>query len=336
MATVSFDPGRSEISIGHRLALNVTPPPASQVPGGLYPMRLMTYELDEYRVMAGWPRAVPKHDVRSQGVVSVIGERVEYRPNPTDVQTGAITRWVADADSYDPTALAWFPTATSAHMVWRTAVNYAPVLVPYEYRVGVERFYATALNFDSDTLNHMWLDAAGVLPNIGYTVIMVMSPNSTFGNNVAVPFNGLWCPGGPTPAPAGDGTFAETATNFYSVTLQGYYIYLQTEQRARTKGVSVATALSGNTPLYLVLSLSKPTTALYAAYGPSSIRKVSVPAGDQVNPTDAGVVLGRSTGDVNHTADMALLDLGIYPDVLTDSQVRTEITLLSQIYGDAL
>ena len=73
------------------------------------------------------------------------------------------------------------------------------LIYDYEYRVVNERFIVSALNFDSDTQNHMWTDLASAFGGpLGYTVIMVFSPNSAYGNNVEVPYNGLWCHGGDT------------------------------------------------------------------------------------------------------------------------------------------
>jgi hypothetical protein len=271
-------------------------------------------------------------------MITGLGEVFGDRDEPSAITTGALLRWVADADKYNDTTLRWEPVqnGTGTQVYWETSEDYAPVLLSnYTYRVNDERFYRTALNFDSDSRNHMWADfTTSIGGSSGFTVVMVFSPNSTFGNNLAVPFNGLWCPGGPTPE--GD-TFAEPpGDSWMSVTAQGYNIYLQTEDHARTSAISIQPGLNINAPMMMALVFGRPETLIYVGPGPSSIRSKSMPTGATAKPLADSYVLGRSTGDVLHTADMALFDLGIYANRLTAAQVASEFALLSQAYGGDL
>jgi hypothetical protein len=285
--------------------------------------------------MAGWPVSVPRHDIHATSMISCAGETFAVRDDTTAVQTGALLRWVADAGLYDEIAWQWKPiqNQTGAQVVWETSVEYAPTLIEeYSYRVQDERFLMTALNFDSDTKNHMWADFTTTIGGAsGYTVIMVMSPNSTFGNNLDVPFNGLWCPGRATPA---TDVFPETVDDTWSaVTMQGRYLYLETETEGPKRGISIDPALNSSAPLYLAIVFGRPETVFYAGAGPDSMRVKTLTTNDNVGLMDNGVVLGRSTGDVLHTADMALFDLAVYADRLTASEVRAEFALLSGAYG---
>jgi hypothetical protein len=315
--------------------LSENPPQATVAPGGLYPLHAAAYEVDEYRIMAGWPVPVPPYEIRANTMISAIGEVFAQRSDPTSVVTDATVRWVADADYYSVTDLKWRPLSVGPlNMDWGTSGNYAPVLIPeYEYRVKNERFYRTALNFDSDTRKHMWLDMSGVMGGLsGYTVIMVMSPNSQYGNNLSVPYNGLWCPGRPSP---GTDTFTEdTGDSWMGITMQGQYLYLETESKERTRGISINPALNDNAPMYLAMVFQRPDVVFYVGEGPSSVRVKTLPSGEAAATSLNGeIVLGRTTGDVLHTADMALFDLGIYTKLLTATEVAAEFSKLSQAYG---
>ena len=53
----------------------------------------------------------------------------------------------------------------------------------------------TALNFDSNTDDYMWNDLDLFMGGVsGYTVLMVLSPNSIYGNDDAIDNNALWGP----------------------------------------------------------------------------------------------------------------------------------------------
>lgn len=335
MAAVTLNPGLTEIVHAAAVNVNSVPPQATEAPGGLYPMVARAFEMDEYRIMAGWPVPVPPVDIRSETLCSTDGELLADRDDPTGVLTGALIRWVADPTLYDETALVWRPAQNSTGTVinWTTSVSYAPTLInDYQYRVGDERFTHNALNFDSDSSQHMWADFTPTIGGAsGYTLIMVMSPNSTYGNNVGVPYNGIWSPGGATPVGS---TFVEDPGSYWmSVTAQGYYLYLQTESSDRTRGISIQPGLNSSAPTMIAVVFDRPETFFYVGPGPSSIRVKSIPTGDTPVPLNNSYVLGRSTGDVLHTADMALLDLGLYADRLSATDVANEFAILSQVYG---
>lgn len=333
MAVVSLNPGTAAVEMSVRAKANVVPQQAAAMPGGLFPMIASAWEIDEYRIKYGWPVPLPSGDIHAPTLVSATGEVIASRPQPGELITNAFLRFIADPDLYDETALRWNPVQGGAP-VFTTSVDFAPVMInDYEYRNGDERFVGmNALNFDSDTQNHMWCDFTGVLGgSSGYTVIMVFSPNSVYGNDVTVPYNGLWCPGGPTPA--GD-TFAEPITGSYvSFTMQGNYLYMETEQQPRKIGISISNGLSNTAPTFLALVVQRPVTTLYAGVGPSQIQVKSLPGGPAPVPLDGHIVLGRSTGDILHTADMALFDLGLYANALSAEEVRTEFQILSKAYG---
>jgi len=322
-----------EIAVSAQLRISAEFPQVYEAPGGLYPMRAKTFELAEYRMKAGWPVPIPGHDIFSRTMVSGDGAQFSHRDNPATIRTGATTRWIAEGFNYD--TLAWNALQDNTQGVqWYSSAEYAPVLVTdYTYRLGGEVFVASALNFDSDNQNHMWTDLSTSYGGAsGYTVIMVVSPNSVYGNDPTVAYNGLWCPGMPSP---GTPTFSETPPDhFASVTMQGYYLYYEDELKERTRTVSIANGLSVNAPVYIALVISRPDITFYSGMGPSSITVKHIPAGgtDPV-PLDGHITLGRTPGDVLHTADMALFDLGLYGRPLSATEVQTEFSLLSQSYG---
>jgi len=328
-------PAGVEVTLESKVQVISSPEEAATAPGGLYPLITRAFEMDEYRLMAGWPVSVPPYDIRANTMISATGEVLGDRDDPTSVVTDALVRWVADDQFYNPTTLTWTALQdTIGHNQWTTSTDYAPVLIEdYQYRIGNEVLYRSALNFDSDARKHMWIDfSATIGGSSGYTVIMVVSPNSVYGNNEDVLYNGLWCPGRPSP---GTDTFTETIDpNWMSVTMQGHYLYLETESKGRTRGISINPALSSNTPMYLAMVFDRPTTTFYVGEGPSSIRVKTMPTGTtEALPLDGGITLGRTPGDVLHTADMALFDLGIYADRLSAPEIEAEFAVLSQAYG---
>lgn len=333
MPTKSMVPGRSNVTIDSALLTTAEASQLHELPGGLYPLQTRSYETDEWRVMAGWPVAVPNYDIRANTMVSASGEVFSGRDDNTQVRTGALLRWVADASYYDEVSYTWKPhqDQTGQQVVWTTSASFAPVLLTdYEYRVKDERFVVEALNFDSDSQCHMWADFSSTIGSgNGYTVIMVMSPNSAFGNDIDVPYNGLWCPGRATPV--GD-TFVEAINDeWLSVNIQGGYLYVGSESTAEERVASISQQIGTNSPMFLAMVFARPETTIYVGSGPEKISAYTYEAGEGL--VDDGVVLGRSTGDILHTADMALMDLNLYGDRLTKAQVRNEFALLAGCYG---
>lgn len=323
MAIKSLGLGQVDVSLTSNTAVHGAPSQVVEAPGGLFPLQAKAFEMDEYRLMAGWPVSVPPYDIHVKTLVSANGEIITDRDRPEEIITDALIRWIADNDYYDITAKRWLPLYTKIGPVaWESTVANAPTLIDdYEYRVGDERFYRDALNFDSDSQNYLSASFEGYLSgSAGYTVIMVMSPNSAYGNNVSVPYNGLWTP-------------QSKEHNYFSVDMQGRYLYLDTESSDRIRGISINPALGQNTPMYLAMVFTRPETFFYVGEGPSSIRVKNVPAGEANKPLDADIFLGRSTEDLTHTADMALFDLSIYADQLAPAQIANEFALLSRAYG---
>lgn len=315
--------GTVEITASASCVVHEDPPQALQVPGGLYPMQVKAFQIPEYRVMAGWPVEIPGHDIKVQTLVSCTGEVITARDDPTALVTDAMVRWVADEGFYSNDTLRWMPLHSIIGAIpWETTVDNAPVLVDnYEYRVGKERFYGNALNFDSDDQCYMSIDLSGYLSGpAGYTLIMVMSPNSVYGSDLEVPYNGIWCP-------------QNKDTNWMDLTMQGQYLYLETESAARMRGIGVSNALGSSAPVYVAVVFDRPTVTMYVGTGPNSIRVKTVPSGDTAVPMIERVFLGRSTEDVLHTADMALFDLGLYANRLTAVEVSNQFAILSRAYG---
>lgn len=333
MAQKSMVPGNVDITTAGQAFASTWRTSSDDMPGGLFPMHTINYNVDEWRIKNGWPVAVPSYEIRSSTMLDITGEVLAIREPNTAVQTNALMRWIPDPTYYDETSLRWNPfyNGTESDISWYTSVDYAPVLVEdYEYRVGDERFTAQALNFDSDTRNHMWADfTASIGGSPGYTVIMVMSPNSVYGNADS-PYNGIWYPGGPTPV--GD-TFTEEPGEYWQgLSVQGRYFYTESESKPRTRVRSISTELETNAPAYVAIVFARPETTIYVGPGPASIRQGTGQVGNR-GTMSSQVVLGRTTGDVLHTADMALLDLNIYANRLSPGEIADEFAILSACYG---
>lgn len=322
MTQVPITPGKTEVQLLARGRANKIPPRLLEVPGGLYPMKSAAYEVDEYRIMSGWPVPVPDADIRIQCLVSAEGDVLGNRDAPTALTTNADMRWVADVNYYDQTTLQWTPI--QGHVPpWETTPEHAPSLITdYEYRIGDERFIEmTALNFDSNTTDYMWNDLSLVMGGTsGYTVLMVISPNSIYGNDEDVTDNALWGPD-------------STDGSWVSFAVKNQAVYMTTESMPEQKGVAIGNALSSTAPTYLALVVSRPQTTLYAASGSSRVLVKALAAGRVPESLSTRFWLGNNPSPTSATMDMALLDLGIYGNPLTKSEVVAEITTLSTVYG---
>lgn len=336
MAIKQLDPGKVDVGLSASAKLKTKLSAVQTPPGGLYPLRLNVFELPEYRMMSGFPVAVPDCDVQSRTLVSCDGTVLSGRPLQEEVITGASVRWTSKEDTYDIATLAWTPTQGSASFQLQTAAEYAPTYVDdYEYRIGQERFFQNVLNFDADEKEHFWLDMAEINGgSLGYTVIMVGAFNSVYGNNMNQPFAGIWCPGSPTPIE--DEFEEDPGDHWISVTLRGQYLYVQSEDQFPKPVLAMSSLLATSAPVYLALVLGRPYTTVYAGSGPSNVRAGAVQLGEDSYPLNSNVVLGRTTGDTLHTADLSLMDLNIYTDQLTGDQVVEEFKKLSAVYGGDL
>ena len=84
MATVQIVPGATAVELTARGSRSATLPPALETPpGGLFPLMSAAFEVDEYRIMSGWPVPVPVCDVRAPVLVSADGAVLDNRDAPT-------------------------------------------------------------------------------------------------------------------------------------------------------------------------------------------------------------------------------------------------------------
>lgn len=334
MAIKRFSAGKASIVTTVRGKIHAVPKSLENIPGGLYPLRMAYWQTDEYRIASGWPVPEPDFDIRARTLVSAEGEVLSYREQPRSITTNANARWIADEDTFDLTSEKWTPYQNEFPLSWTTSPEYSPTFISdYEYQIDSELFLATALNFDSDSFEHMWTNLSEALGGAaGYTVVMCMSLNSVYGNNQTVPYSGLWCPGSATPA-IGEAISETPDGGWVSLTLQGESLYLETDQSKRAKVLGISDLLATTAPVMIAMVVGRPYTTIYAGRGPSSMRRATVNIGSEVVALDGRVVLGRTNGDILHTADMALLDVGVYSDQLTPGEVKTEFSMLSSVYG---
>lgn len=320
MAVLHVRPGLTKIITQAKAATGRIPARLEKPAGGLFPIRMASFLMDDYRIANGFPVGPPACDLRARTFVSAEGEILADRESARNVETDALVRWIADPDTYDLGDLRWFPFQFAAPEVFTTDPLSAPVyLEDYEYRFGAETFHVPVLNFDADSNAHFALTLRSLAGTTGYTVLLVTSLNSAFGNS-ANPHAGLWCP-------------QEKTGGWMSVTLQGAALYLETDQTPRRKVMDLAHLLGTAAPLMLAMSFARPIATLYAACGPSEITSVTADTGNDKTSLTPNIYLGRTPEDTNHGVDMALMEVGIYGDRLTRAQVRAEFATLSAAYG---
>lgn len=289
------------------------------VPGGLYPMMSAAFEIDEYRMMAGWPVPVPTHDIRIEVNANAAGLVLGERESPLAVVTEANLRWVADANYFDETAARWDPVA--GELPWTAAPTSLPTLITdYEYVLDDEVFTSmVALNFDSDTGDHMIANLDSLMGGTsGYTVLMVLSPNSVYGNGDYTEA-GLWS--------------SEESENWARFTVRSQALTMTTDEVRATRGPELGDVLQGTAPGYLALVVGRPQTRLYIATGPSNISVKAFRSGKSPVPLSTHFSLGSAPPTSIATMDMALFDLSVYGNLLNTAQIRDEIATLAQVYG---
>ena len=314
-------PGKTEIQLTARGRGQRVPQELRDVPGGLYPLMSAAFEIDEYRMMSGWPVPVPDCDIRIDCLVTGDGAVLTERTDPMALVTTADLRWVADDAYYDQITGQWAAIQGSA--VWEGAPENLPTLVnDYEYTIGDERFNnMKGLNFDSDTHDYLSINLDLIMGGTsGYTVIMVVSPNSIYGNNTDVIENALWGP-------------QDTDGAWVDFTLRDQSVFMTTESLPTQQGVAIGNALSAEAPYYLVLVVQRPMTTLYAASGPGNVASKPLAAGQSETPLSTRFWLGNSPAPACATTDMMLLDLSIYGNPLLQGDVVNEIATLSSVYG---
>jgi hypothetical protein len=154
----------------------------------------------------------------------------------------------------------------------------------------------------------------------GYTVLMVLSPNSIYGNDDTVDNNALW----------GPDSVSGAWTMF---TVKDQAIWMRTEEQPDQMGVAIGNGLASTALTYVALVVGRPQTTLYAASGPSKVLHKALAAGAAPEPLSTRFWLGNGPFLDSATMDMALLDLGIYGRPLSQAEVVSEITSLSTVYG---
>ena len=92
MATVPIVPGKTEGQVVAKGRAHRLPPALLHPPGGLFPLMSAAFEVDEYRMMSGWPVPVPDCDIQIQCLVSAEGDVLGNRDAPTALTTNAAMR----------------------------------------------------------------------------------------------------------------------------------------------------------------------------------------------------------------------------------------------------
>lgn len=327
MSDVHFDPG--EVSTPYAWSsttLKVKKPPPM---AAIKPLRLVAYDIDSYRMRRGWPEAVPELDIRARPVISIEGVHASDRMDPLSIVTAAEQRWVAGTDFYDPVQLSWRALQDAYGWSWVTAPEYAPELVEdYTYQVGSELVTRSALNFASENHDHFWSDFSAQSA-IGFTLGLVASFRSPELQDM-----GLFCPGMPTPAAATE--WAEfppdDVRKKVSFLIRGTQLGVVADD-ARIKLLGdISDGLAKQGPLYVFLSVHPPDGEVYVARGTRSIKVQSFKTGAP-GQFPLSYALGRTTGDVYSTADMALFEASFYSSNLTMAQITSEVALLASVYG---
>lgn len=293
--------------------------------------RLNVYDAPLYRIKNGWPVALPKYDVHARTLVSAEGQLLSQRPGAQEVATTANVRWIADVN-FDSDLLTWWPFLSDFGAVkWETSVDYLPTHVEeYTYSVNNRRVIKDAINFDHDGSQHMWANLDIITGASGYSIAMVCTVNSVYGNSEGQSFTGLVGNGSANPTA---GKVSEDIDAPWTLKLVAGELRLDVGKATSTESIGISDLMANNRPFIVVVVLSNPKSKLYVATSSDDIKSLEIHTGSLSPVFSTELVLGRSFGDTMHTADMAVMDLGIYGASLTSAQVKTEVASLTKVYG---
>lgn len=307
----------------------------SDVPVGAENYRLRSFRrtgvtVGDYRIRQGWPVATPRFDVRSRAMVSVSGFSQKERPQPLDITPESAIRWIADDDYFDETAGDWTAVQGANYgFRWKSTIEHQPTFrQEVAYYVGKELFRHSAISFDSYRAEHMYANIGAMGGSSGYTVVMAMVLNAAYGNAPQRQKIGLWCPGG---APEAADEWEEGDVGF-EASIENGYLGVNVPGIIREEGVRMASFIEAPRIVYVAMAFGSPLSHVYACQGPSNISRKSFYVSEPVDAS-LNVVLGRTTGSLLHTADMAVFDINVYPDTLGFDDVKNQVSLLSQVYG---
>jgi len=301
------------------------------------PYNAISYRVDDYRFLNGWPVPVPKIDVRAESFVSAAGEILSHRPHPAQVTTNADVRWIPTEESWSIDEMKWRPEDTTAYpqYVWESATDFAPTyLNDYSYRIGKEIVSRSALNFSAEENEHLWSNFVGGFEGAaGFSVLAVVSLESKFGlDNTDQDFSGLICAGHPTPGD--EEIFPEPITGgTANLHLRGRYLFAEVNGSGFQQMFPVNLALTSSQPSYIGFTVSPPQVKVYMGFGVPTMQVGQFNIQGDVLPNGLNLVIGRATGDILHCADMTLFDLGLYGQPLSDEEMLTEIATLSSAFG---
>lgn len=336
MAGVSFLPAQADIAVDAQLGIDITK--TAIPPHTIRPYRINIFDAPDFRMKNGWPTSVPDYDVRGEVLVSADGVVIDDRPSPYNIQLDPTLRWIADSQSFSVTDLAWYPTESEVGSIaWNSSPTWLPTLIEdYTYTIGAggttgEQFTAQLLNFDTDSVEHMWCNIEPLNESFGYTIIMVARFASVYGDDEASGFTGIIGNGSATPA-YGRLDDEEDFIEFpWQLRLFNDKLVFRTDNDRLTVGIP--DFVHRSPPSYIALAIGRPETTMYVSKGPNAILEKTCFAGERGQPFSGELVLARSLGDTTHTADVGIMEISVYADKLSSHDIRTKISRLASVYG---
>lgn len=324
-------PAQPQIDISANLHVSVFP---SIIPKSVIrPYRVNYYDPPDFRMLKGWPMAVPDYDVRVEALVDVEGITLAVRPNVYDLDISSDVRWIADANSFSDINLTWYPYQSQlGTLPWQSAPQWMPTLVEdYTYVLGNEQFTTPLVNFDAVSAEHMWCNVTALEGSYGYTIIMVCNLNSVYSGEEETNHNGIIGNGYPTTQFGILDDEEDFIENPWQALINTSSLIIRTDSdRGETP---IGDLISRTPPCYLAFAVGRPEFEFYAARGPMTITPNTVSSGELGVPFSSSLVLARSFGDTLHTADLAVMEIDLYARKLDKFEVKREITRLAKFYG---
>jgi len=267
--------------------------------------KLVGFSSEPWVLVNGFPQ-VPRYWVNAKSSITLDGTSYDQnRPNPTDVDMGSHTRFIANA--FDDFGGTWRPFYTEgADYFFRSAPGLAPHKNTVDYRIGKELFNVEALRFNPgdyliSSFNNGRDDAAQ------FTFALAMIPDAPTDYTVLS---------------------TQNSTSEISVHLSGSYKLTYGGQSSTLSLNLPATAM---VPTYLILTSDGRSATLFIATSTKRIYSVTLNQ-SEAEISDLAFTIGK-TRLGKATSTFNLIEANLYGYGVNRLTVPDIIGRLSGLYG---
>lgn len=279
----------------------------------LYPLRRTRFDMPAYRLRQGIPYAVPNIDVQSVSTVSLSGATVtNTRPSPLQVAPTSVARWLPTDDTWNGEV--WSAQGGGGRTLVANTWQAPTITHDFHYYVGKELVTRDALLFSTDGVHSGLISNFTPYMESEWTIMIVGCPLPPRRNALGV--SDYY------------GAIEHVNENFG---LRQFSTAIQYHQGTQANNTPMA--LGSQTPVIYAISATETTIRFYRrVLGNTWVLTLARTNGAGVYFMD--LLLCGKSGDLNHTANMALMEVNFYNTRLTDNDFELEASNVYSAYGN--